>query len=206
LIHQSETTSAEAKKRTIEMLEAVHLPRAESLLNEFPFQLSGGQRQRVMIALGLICDPSILIADEPTTALDVTIQAQILELMEQLKRDIGTSIIFITHDLGVVAEVCDTVLVMYCGRVVETGSVFDLFDAPANPYTQGLLSSIPKLGVRTKELESIPGNVPNPKYLPKGCKFEPRCKYATDKCRVEEPPLVEIGAQHRSRCWRHENE
>jgi oligopeptide/dipeptide ABC transporter ATP-binding protein len=202
LLHQH-VNRTEARKRTLEVLKRVRLPRAESLLDEYPFQLSGGQLQRVMVAMGLVCNPSLLIADEPTTALDVTIQAQILELMEQLKRDIGTSIIFITHDLGVVAELCDRVVVMYCGRIVEKGSVYDIFDNPRNPYTQGLLSSIPKLGIRSEELESIPGNVPNPKHMPRGCKFESRCKYAEDVCRREEPAFSEVGEGHYSKCWRH---
>ena len=173
-----------------------------SMMKEYPFQLSGGQRQRVMIAMALVCNPEILIADEPTTALDVTIQAQILDLMNKLKKEIGTSILFITHDLGVVAEVCDQVVVMYCGRVVEKGSVYDIFDNPSHPYTEGLLNSIPKLGEHVEELESIPGNVPNPKYMPKGCKFAPRCKYAVDRCREEEPGFTDLGNGHQSRCWR----
>lgn len=155
-----------------------------------------------MIAMALVCNPEILIADEPTTALDVTIQAQILDLMNKLKKEIGTSILFITHDLGVVAEVCDQVVVMYCGRVVEKGSVYDIFDNPSHPYTEGLLNSIPKLGEHVEELESIPGNVPNPKYMPKGCKFAPRCKYAVDRCREEEPGFTDLGNGHQSRCWR----
>ncbi|MDR2176794.1 MAG: ABC transporter ATP-binding protein [Treponema sp.] len=191
----------EARRRTLEVLKKVRLSRAESLLSEYPFQLSGGQLQRVMVAMGLVCNPSLLIADEPTTALDVTIQAQILELMMQLRRDIGTSIIFITHDLGVVAELCDQVSVMYCGRIVEKGSVYDIFDRPSNPYTQGLLASIPKLGIRSGELESIPGNVPNPKFMPPGCKFRSRCKYALEICGQEEPGFSEVGSGHYSKCW-----
>ena len=169
--------------------------------NAYPFQLSGGQRQRVMIAMALVCKPEILIADEPTTALDVTIQAQILDLMNQLKKETGTSILFITHDLGVVAEVCDDVAVMYCGRVVERGDVKTIFANPSHPYTKGLLGSIPRLGDAGKELKSIPGNVPNPKYMPKGCKFEPRCPYASEKCREEEPGFFQIEEGHISRCW-----
>ena len=153
------------------MLRKTRVPRVEHMMKEYPFQLSGGQRQRVMIAMALVCKPEILIADEPTTALDVTIQAQILDLMNQLKKETGTSILFITHDLGVVAEVCDDVAVMYCGRVVERGDVKTIFANPSHPYTKGLLGSIPRLGDAGKELKSIPGNVPNPKYMPKGCKF-----------------------------------
>ena len=166
-----------------------------------PSELSGGMRQRVMIAMALVCKPEILIADEPTTALDVTIQAQILDLMNQLKKETGTSILFITHDLGVVAEVCDDVAVMYCGRVVERGDVKTIFANPSHPYTKGLLGSIPRLGDAGKELKSIPGNVPNPKYMPKGCKFEPRCPYASEKCREEEPGFFQIEEGHISRCW-----
>lgn len=189
ILHQN-LSKEEAKKKTIDILTKTGLPRVDRIVNEYPFQLSGGQRQRVMIAMALVCNPKILIADEPTTALDVTIQAQILDLMNQLKKDSGTSIIFITHDLGVVAEVCDEVVVMYCGRVVEKANVFDLFQNPSHPYTEGLLASIPKMGEQVDELESIPGNVPNPKYMPKGCKFAPRCKYAQDRCVEEEPVFM----------------
>lgn len=202
-MHQDKS-KAEAKEMAVEMLKKTGLPRAERMVNEYPFQLSGGQRQRVMIAMALVCNPKILIADEPTTALDVTIQAQIIDLMNHLKEEIGTSIIFITHDLGVVAETCDDVVVMYCGRVVEKGNVYDIFDRTAHPYTEGLLNSIPKLGQHVEELASIPGNVPNPKYMPKGCKFAPRCPYATDRCREEEPGFFDVGDGHLSRCWRSE--
>ena len=200
-MHQDKTKE-EARAMTIEMLKKTGLPRAERMVDEYPFQLSGGQRQRVMIAMALVCNPKILIADEPTTALDVTIQAQIIDLMNHLKEEIGTSIIFITHDLGVVAETCDDVVVMYCGRVVEKGNVFDIFDRTAHPYTEGLLNSIPKLGQHVEELASIPGNVPNPKYMPKGCKFAPRCPYATERCQEEEPGFFDLGNGHLSRCWR----
>ena len=183
------------------MLEKMNLPSPDNVMKSYPFQLSGGQRQRVMIAMALVCKPEILIADEPTTALDVTIQAQILDLMNQLKKETGTSILFITHDLGVVAEVCDDVAVMYCGRVVERGDVKTIFANPSHPYTKGLLGSIPRLGDAGKELKSIPGNVPNPKYMPKGCKFEPRCPYASEKCREEEPGFFQIEEGHISRCW-----
>ena len=172
LLHQK-VSKDEARKMTIGILKKTGLPRVEKMVDEYPFQLSGGQRQRVMIAMALVCNPKILIADEPTTALDVTIQAQILDLMNRLKSDIGTSILFITHDLGVVAEICDDVVVMYCGRVVEKANVYDLFANPSHPYTEGLLASIPKMGVEVDELDSIPGNVPNPKYMPKGCRTLP---------------------------------
>lgn len=204
-LHQN-VSKEKARELAIDILKKTGLPRVERIINEYPFQLSGGQRQRVMIAMALVCNPKILIADEPTTALDVTIQAQILDLMNQLKKDIGTSIIFITHDLGVVAEVCDEVVVMYCGRVVEKANVYDLFENPSHPYTEGLLASIPKMGVEVDELDSIPGNVPNPKYMPIGCKFAPRCKYAADICKDKEPGFMDLGNGHLSRCWRCQNQ
>lgn len=191
----------EALAKTIDILEKIGIPRAERIVNEYPFQLSGGMRQRIMIAMALVCDPKVLIADEPTTALDVTIQAQILDLMNELKKMVGTSVMFITHDLGVIAEICDEVVVMYCGRVVESGDVLSIFKNPRHPYTEGLLKSIPKLGQRVEVLDSIPGNVPNPKYMPHGCKFEPRCSKAFDKCREEEPPFFTYPNGQKSRCW-----
>ena len=200
LMHNN-ISKQEAWDKAVEMLKLTGVPRVERMMKEYPFQLSGGQRQRVMIAMALVCKPKILIADEPTTALDVTIQAQILDLMENLKQKTGTSILFITHDLGVVAEVCDDVVVMYSGRVVEKGDVRSIFASPSHPYTKGLLASIPKLGECAEELESIPGNVPNPKYMPQGCKFAPRCSCAFDKCREEEPGFYDVGEGHRSRCW-----
>ena len=190
-----------ARKKAVEILKETGLPRVESMVDEYPYQLSGGQRQRVMIAMALVCNPKILIADEPTTALDVTIQAQILDLMQRLKEKAGTSIIFITHNLGVVAEICDHVVVMYCGRVVESGDVFSIFKEPAHPYTRGLLASIPRLGTHVEELDSIPGNVPNPKHMPTGCKFAPRCSLATQRCTEEEPPLFQLPNGVKSRCW-----
>ena len=199
--HNKEISKADALKQCVEMLKRVGIPSPEQRVKEFPHQLSGGMRQRVMIAMALLCNPKLLIADEPTTALDVTIQAQILDLMNQLKKETGTSILFITHDLGVVAEVCDDVAVMYCGRVVERGDVKTIFANPSHPYTKGLLGSIPRLGDAGKELKSIPGNVPNPKYMPKGCKFAPRCPYASEKCREEEPGFFQIEEGHISRCW-----
>lgn len=201
LIQHLKVSKAEAKKRTIDMLKKTGISRAETLINDYPFQLSGGMRQRIMIAMALVCNPKILIADEPTTALDVTIQAQILDLMRKLKAEIGTSIIFITHDLGVVAEMCDDVVVMYCGRVVESGNVISIFKSPRHPYTQGLLNSIPRLGENAERLDSIPGNVPNPKYMPAGCKFEPRCKMAMPICKEKEPLFYDVGENHKSKCW-----
>ena len=200
LMHNN-ISKQEAWDKAVEMLKLTGVPRVERMMKEYPFQLSGGQRQRVMIAMALVCKPKILIADEPTTALDVTIQAQILDLMENLKQKTGTSILFITHDLGVVAEVCDDVVVMYSGRVVEKGDVRSVFASLSHPYTKGLLASIPKLGECAEELESIPGNVPNPKYMPQGCKFAPRCSCAFDKCREEEPGFYDVGEGHMSRCW-----
>lgn len=204
MIHQG-LSKKEAAKKVVEMLSLVKIPNPEAVAKQYPHQLSGGMRQRVMIAMALACVPKLLIADEPTTALDVTIQAQILKLMNELKAKIGTSILFITHDLGVINEMADDVAVMYCGQVVEKAPVKTIFgkDNPySHPYTEGLMFSIPRLdtpaGVR---LEAIPGAVPHPLNLPKGCKFAPRCKYATDKCQNEEPKLVEIEKDHQIRCF-----
>lgn len=203
MVHQS-LKKDEAAKKAVEMLAAVKIPNPESVVKQYPHQLSGGMRQRVMIAMALACEPKLLIADEPTTALDVTIQAQILMLMNELKKEKGTSILFITHDLGVINQMADDVAVMYCGQVVEMAPVDVIFSegTHSHPYTEGLMTSIPRLdtpaGVR---LEAIPGAVPHPLDLPKGCKFAPRCKYATDKCREEEPQLVEISENHQIRCF-----
>lgn len=201
IIEHQNVGKSEAMEQVVQILKDTGLPRVESIVNEYPFQLSGGQRQRVMIAIALVCRPKILIADEPTTALDVTIQAQILDLMRRLKERSGTSIIFITHSLGVVAEMCDEVLVMYCSRAMETGNVKDVFKDPLHPYTRGLMASIPKLGERVEELYTIPGNVPNPRFMPKGCKFAPRCSEAMDICHEEEPPFFDFGGGRTSRCW-----
>ena len=200
-LHQH-VSKEEAKEIAVEILKETGLPRVESMVNEYPYQLSGGQRQRVMIAMALSCHPKILIADEPTTALDVTIQAQILYLIIHMKEKIGMSIIFITHSLGVVAEICDQVIVMYCSKAMETGSAMDIFKNPKHPYTKGLLASIPKLGEHADRLYTIPGNVPNPKYMPRGCKFQPRCSEAMDICAEEEPPVFDFGDGHTSRCWK----
>lgn len=191
----------DAYQKAQNMLEMTGVPRIKEMMEEYPFQLSGGQRQRVMIAMALVCKPKVLIADEPTTALDVTIQAQILDLMNQLKEETGTSILLITHDLGVVAETCSDVAVMYCGRIVEKGNVRAIFAHPSHPYTKGLLASIPKLGFHTKRLSAIPGSVPNPRHLPPGCKFAPRCPYAFEKCNGEEPGFFPVDEDHMSRCW-----
>ena len=183
LIHQK-MSKKEAEKKAVEMLYAVQIPNPETVLLQYPHQLSGGMRQRVMIAMALACKPKILIADEPTTALDVTIQAQILHLMNELQRENGTAIIFITHDLGVINDMADDVVVMYCGQVVEQASARTIFshDCPAShPYTEGLMHSIPRMDNVGTKLKPIPGVVPHPLALPKGCKFAPRCKYATQR-------------------------
>lgn len=203
MIHQG-LNKHQAGKKVVEMLSQVKIPNPETVARQYPHQLSGGMRQRVMIAMALACQPKLLIADEPTTALDVTIQAQILKLMNDLKRERGTSILFITHDLGVINEMADDVAVMYCGQVVEKATVRMIFgdDPYLHPYTEGLLYSIPRLDTPAgTRLEAIPGAVPHPLDLPKGCKFAPRCKYATDKCREEEPKLAEVEPGHAVRCF-----
>lgn len=200
-VHHPDMTKEEVKKRVIQMLEAVSIPRAEKIYDDYPYELSGGMRQRVMIALAMICQPQILIADEPTTALDVTIQAQIIELIKHMRELYGMSILFITHDLGVVAELCDQVIVMYCGRIVEKADVMTLFKAPKHPYTQGLLKSIPQIGERREYLDSIRGQVPSPRNLPPGCKFAPRCDACMNICEKEEPPFFDLGQGQYSRCW-----
>lgn len=207
MIHQG-LKKREALKKALEMLYAVQIPNPEAVIRQYPHQLSGGMRQRVMIAMALACRPKILIADEPTTALDVTIQAQILHLMNELQRENGTSIIFITHDLGVINEMADDVVVMYCGQVVEQSSARVIFtNCPcSHPYTEGLMYSIPRIDNITHKLEPIPGVVPHPLALPKGCKFAPRCKYATQKCLEEEPALREIGVGQKIRCFYPEKE
>ncbi len=200
ILHQK-MSAEEARKKSIEMLKVVGIPRPEQIVDEYPFQLSGGMRQRVMIAMALACQPKVLIADEPTTALDVTIQAQILDLMNDLKKKTDTAIMLITHDLGVVAEMCDHVVVMYSGKVVEEGDVNTIFANPLHPYTKGLMNSIPKLTDDLDALESIMGSVPNPLKLPPGCYFNPRCKYATDECREKQPTLKDIGNGHKVSCF-----
>ena len=207
VIHRN-MSKKDAKVKAKEMLYAVQIPNPEAVLKQYPHQLSGGMRQRVMIAMALACEPKILIADEPTTALDVTIQAQILRLMNNLQREHGTAIIFITHDLGVINEMADDVVVMYCGQVVEQTSAKVIFtDCPvSHPYTEGLMYSIPRIDNITHKLEPIPGAVPHPLALPRGCKFAPRCKYATAKCYNEEPALVEAALGQRIRCFYPEKE
>ena len=204
LTHQK-ITKNEASEKSLEMLKAVKIPNPESVMKHFPHQLSGGMRQRVMIAMALACEPSLLIADEPTTALDVTIQAQILKLMNELKKEKGTSILFITHDLGVINQMADEVAVMYCGQVVEmckARTIFAKETTCSHPYTEGLMTSIPRLDTPVgARLEAIPGAVPHPLNLPKGCKFAPRCKYATEKCMNEEPKLELAEDNHLIRCF-----
>ncbi|WP_201712847.1 ABC transporter ATP-binding protein [Rossellomorea arthrocnemi] len=191
----------EAWEKSVEMLELVGIPSPRQRAKQEPFQLSGGMRQRVMIAMALACNPEVLIADEPTTALDVTIQAQILELMKDLQKRLNMGIIFITHDLGVVAELCDKVAVMYAGQVVEYSSTEALFSHPKHPYTNGLLSSLPKLYEDQEELQTMPGNVPSPYDMPKGCRFSPRCPLATEQCHEEEPQLHSLEDGSQIRCF-----
>ena len=202
-LHQKDLSKAQRAKRVLEMLHKVKIPSPEQRVREYPHQLSGGMRQRVMIAIALACNPEILIADEPTTALDVTIQAQVLRLIGDLKTELGTAVILITHDLGVVAEVCDRVLVMYAGQVVEEAGIDDIFHKPSHPYTRALLRSIPKRGKRIAgaKFESIEGMVPDLKKLPKGCRFQGRCDIEKERCREEEPPLVKVGERQSSRCF-----
>ncbi len=206
IIHQGKTKK-EAHELALKMLADVQIPNPEAVIRQYPHQLSGGMRQRVMIAMALACRPKILIADEPTTALDVTIQAQILRLMNELQEEKGTSIIFITHDLGVINEMADDVAVMYCGQVVEKASARTIFSdcKMSHPYTEGLMYSIPRLDSKDK-IEPIPGVVPHPLALPKGCKFAPRCKYCTKKCMEEEPELKDMGNGQLIRCFYPEKE
>ena len=194
-------TKAEARKKAADILSQVGIPDPQRVLKNYPHQLSGGMSQRVMIAMAMSCEPDLLIADEPTTALDVTIQAQILELMKKIQQDKGMSILLITHDLGVVAEMCSRVIVMYAGKIVEEAPVAILFANPTHPYTQGLIASVPKLGSGVKVLPSIPGSVPDLSAMPKGCRFAPRCKYATEKCHQEQPELLSVGEKQKCRCW-----
>lgn len=200
MLHQNMDKKA-AREKCIEMLKLVGIPRADEVLDDYPHQFSGGMRQRAMIAMALSCNPKLLIADEPTTALDVTIQAQIIELMKELKEKLNTAIMLITHDLGVVAEMADHVIVMYAGRVVEEANVIDLFKDPKHPYTVGLMNSKPNLEGNAKRLEVIPGSVPNPLAMPQGCSFHPRCSHAMEICKKEVPNLESIGTGRKVRCW-----
>ena len=201
LMRHRRVDAGRAKKLAIDMLRRVRIPSPETRYDDHPHRLSGGMRQRVMIAMALACGPALLIADEPTTALDVTIQAQILELMRALREETGTAIVLITHDLGVVAEIADEVVVMYAGRVVERAPVAALFANAQHPYTIGLLGSIPQLHREQARLAAIEGQVPNPMAQLEGCRFHPRCPFAVDRCRREEPPLIPIEAHHHAACW-----
>jgi len=201
-LHQ-DVGKKEARSIAIQMLEEVGIPLPEQRVDEYPHQLSGGMRQRAMIAMALSCNPTMLIADEPTTALDVTIQAQILELMGDLQDEFNTSIMFITHDLGVIAEITDYVVVMYLGKIVESGNVEKIYHNPTMPYTQGLMESIPSLDDDKGRLEPIKGVVPDPYEVPEGCPFNNRCPHAMDICTEEDPPLVEVEDGHKSSCWLH---
>ncbi|WP_217588582.1 ABC transporter ATP-binding protein [Lentibacillus saliphilus] len=196
----------EARQKAVELLEQVGIPRANDIVDEYPHQLSGGMRQRVMIAMAMSCRPDLLIADEPTTALDVTIQAQILDLMRQLNRDLNMAILLITHDLGVIAEICDRVVVMYAGQVVEEGTTREILKDPQQPYTKGLIRSLPDMKAKNQKLYSIPGTVPKPKVDMVGCRFAPRCEYAFDRCFAESPPLYHIGDNRTSRCFLNERD
>ena len=202
LIKHRKLSRTQAREKAIDILHKVRIPSPEQRLDEFPHKLSGGMRQRVMIAMALVCEPRVLIADEPTTALDVTIQAQILELMRTLQQETGTAIVLITHDLGVVAEVADEVLVMYAGRVVERAPVHALFDMPQHPYTIGLLGAIPRLDLEQTRLVSIEGQVPSPAQPLSGCSFAPRCPFAQPACSNQVPALREVGNAHFSACLR----
>jgi len=200
MLHQKKKRN-EAYELAIKMLQKVGIPEPKKRVDEYPHELSGGMRQRAMIAMALSCNPTLLIADEPTTALDVTIQAQILELMISLQKDYGMSIVMITHDLGVIAEMSDRVVVMYAGKVVEYADAVTLFKNPKHPYTWGLLNAIPRLDIEQKSLYNIPGVVPDPLHFPKGCKFNTRCRFKEERCMQEEPDIVEVEGGHYSRCF-----
>jgi oligopeptide/dipeptide ABC transporter ATP-binding protein len=202
ILHQ-QMNKQQALQEAVELLKLVGIPEPERRVKQYPHELSGGMRQRVMIAIALACKPELLIADEPTTALDVTIQKQILQLMKQLKKTTNTSIVLITHDLGVVAEMADRVIVMYSGQVVEQGDVYTIFENPKHPYTEGLLRSMPGQEKRSGTLYAIEGVVPNPLHLPPGCRFAPRCRYASDLCRGDMPEITKLNEQESVRCWKY---
>ena len=203
MLHQG-LDKAKARESTVKMLNTVGIPQANEVVDEYPHELSGGMRQRAMIAMAISCNPKLLIADEPTTALDVTIQAQILELMKDLQNRLGSSIMLITHDLGVIAEMASYVIVMYAGKIVEEAEVTELFKHAKHPYTSGLLQSKPVIVRDEDRLKSIPGQVPNPLHMPAGCYFHPRCEFATDKCRESRPLLKEVCKGHKTACWLYE--
>ena len=200
-LHQG-VDGTEARRRTVEMLDRVQIPSPETRIDAYPHQLSGGMRQRAMIAMALSCRPKLLIADEPTTALDVTIQAQVLRLLKEIQGEMGMAVMLITHDFGVVSEIADRVAVMYAGRIFEYGPIEAIFSEMRNPYTRGLMNSIPSLMERKKRLDTIPGQVPDPMDLPTGCKFHPRCYLMIEDCKKEEPPLFQVNGDHFSRCIR----
>lgn len=204
--NHNEVNKRQARERAIEMLQKVGIPRAQEIVDEYPHQLSGGMRQRVMIAMAMSCDPEVLIADEPTTALDVTIQAQILDLMRKLNKEQGTAIMMITHDLGVVAEICDRVVVMYSGKVVEEGDVRTILKNPKHPYTKGLIRSLPKIHQKEERLYSIPGQVPKPGSVKTGCRFAKRCESVFSRCYVEDPELLALEDGHHCRCFLYEEQ
>lgn len=206
ILYHEKISKAEAKKRVLEIFQAVGIPEPEKRYKCYPHQLSGGLRQRVMIGMAMACRPKVMIADEPTTALDVTIEAQILQLMKKLSREQGTSVIMITHNMGVVAEVCDYVYVMYAGKVMEQAETFELFENTQHPYTKGLLKSIPRLDEKADRLYTIEGSVPNLLHLPAGCSFCTRCEAAGDRCFSEKPCLYETGDGHGVRCFQYESE
>jgi oligopeptide transport system ATP-binding protein len=198
-VHEGMSKS-DAKKRAVELLDKVRIPSAKQRVNDYPHQFSGGMRQRAMIAMSIALDPAILIADEPTTALDVTVQAQIMELLAELQRETGMGMILITHDLGVVGEVADRVAVMYAGKIVETGTIYEVFMRPGHPYTEGLMRSVPRVDQKGERLDPIKGAPPNLSRIPSGCSFHPRCPYATDLCTTDVPPLREVVPGRRSAC------
>ena len=200
ILHQH-LSKEEAEKKAIEVLKIIGIARAEEIMKSYPHELSGGMRQRIMIAMAVCCNPKLLIADEPTTALDVTIQAQILDLMRDIKEKLNTSILLITHDLGVVAEMADYVVVMYAGKVIEEAPVLELFKNPLHPYTQGLLKSKPSVNGNETRLYSIPGQVPNPVGMPDNCYFNERCDRCMEKCKDVQPTLVDVGNRHKASCW-----
>jgi peptide/nickel transport system ATP-binding protein len=201
IMEHSPMKKREAFRKGVEMLKKVGIPRAEEIMSEYPHQLSGGMRQRVMIAMAMALTPKLLIADEPTTALDVTIQAQILDLMRKLKDEFQTAICMITHDLGVVAEICDRVAVMYAGEIIEEGGIREIFKNPRHPYTMGLFQSMPSMAEENERLYSIPGSVPTPDEMPLVCRFAPRCEYAKPECHIQSPGKIQLGSDHYTRCW-----
>lgn len=203
IIHKS-VPKPQAKKRAVELMNFVSIPEAQVRYKDLPAKFSGGMRQRIMIAIAIACNPDLLIADEPTTALDVTIQAEIMELLKSMKNRLNMSMMLITHDLGLVAENADRVIVMYCGKIMEEASVRDLFRRPMHPYTEGLMKCIPRIDSAVEKLYSIPGYIPHPSQFPAGCRFNDRCEYVTQRCKEEMPELREVEEGHKVRCWRYE--